>query len=100
MKIKKLNEYFDTRIGEEGLGMSYQDGFPKITKCCRCGRTARIGFVTQEKFDRSKKPEDQDFVCNLHKNQEDGKYWLHDLCSVAIYFCEDCLEPTAEYDQG
>ena len=99
MTLKKF-EYFETIIGEEGMYLTHQDNFGKTIKCCKCGGNARIGFVTQERFDKSKEPHEQDFVYNLHKNKEDDKYWLHDLCSVAIYFCEDCLEPTAEYNQG
>ena len=83
-------------IGEKGLDNSWQAKFPADTKCCKCGGNARIGFVAQEEGD------EKELVASLHSNEggDGGKYWLHDACAVAIYFCENCLEPTAEYNQG
>ena len=88
-------------LGEAGLDKSWQNGFPKETKCCRCEGMARIGFVAHEVNEESP------HVCDLHDNDykskknPDGKgYWLHDCCTVAIYFCRECLEPTALCDQA
>lgn len=86
---------FIVALGKEGLGNSYQNEFPPETKCCRCGGISRIGFVAMEEYDKESKA-----VCNLHLNKGKGNYWLHDLCAVAVYFCKDCLQPTALYNQG
>jgi hypothetical protein len=85
-----------TTIGENGLGKSWQKKFPKTTKCMACGGISRIGFVAHEGMDNDKGP----YVCDLHKNKGKGNLWLHDCCSVAVYFCRDCLLPTALYNQG
>ena len=81
--------------GKKGLMNSWQDDFPETTKCIHCKGSAFIAFVATE-F------EEDEYICDLHPNEgaEGGKYWLHDVCAVAIYFCEDCLEPTAEYNQA
>ena len=91
-------------IGEKGLEWSWQKEFPETTKCCYCGGTSRIGFVAHEGMDKDDKPvfprDYIQFVCDLHKNKGEGEFWLHDCCAVAVYFCRDCLEPTAIYNQG
>ncbi len=81
-------------IGEEGLKMSWQTKFSRTTECCKCGKTARIGFVAHEGSEKEK-----NYVCNLHENRK-GSMWLHDCCAVAVYFCKNCLETTALYNQG
>ena len=48
----------------------------------------------------SKTDNDGPFVCSLHLNEGKGGFWLHDCCAVAVYFCVDCLNPTALYNQG
>ena len=80
-------------LGEKGLKNSWQREFPSTTECCRCGGESRIGFVAQE-------DDEKEYVCDLHKNEGEGGYWLHDACAVAVYFCKDCLETTALYNQG
>jgi len=85
-----------TTIGKDGLTMSWQKKFPKTAKCCRCGGISRIGFVAHEGMVRDKGP----YVCGLHHNKGKGSLWLHDCCAVAVYFCRECLEPTALYNQG
>ena len=84
-------------MGKEGLEKTQQfEEFPEETKCCKCGGVARIGFVAHEGID-----EDVTFSeCLCSIDPEDGGYWLHDRCSVAVYFCGGCLEPTALYNQG
>ena len=85
-------------LGKEGLDCSWQDRFEENVKCIHCGAIARIAFVAHEGI--KKKPGKSDkFVCDLHNN-DDGKMWLHDFCAVAVYFCEECLEATAEYNQA
>lgn len=85
-------------LGEEGLVKTHQDTFPKIQECCRCSGKSRIGFVAHEGFDNY---DDQGMsVCDLHKNGGRGNFWLHDYCSVAVYFCKDCLQTTTLCNQG
>ena len=80
-------------IGEEGLVDSFQDDFPKTTECCKCKGEARIGFVAHE-FGIG------EYVCDLHDNGDKGDFWLHDACCVAVYFCKECLNPTALCNQA
>ncbi len=85
----------DVIVGNSGLEVSFQDFFEETEKCVHCGAVARIGFVAHE-FD-SESP----FVCQAHDNEKHGDgMWLHDACSVAVYFCTKCLEPTAKYTQA
>lgn len=86
----------EVTIGKEGLHMSWQEIFPEETECCRCKGPARIGFVAVERGDMT----DIKSVASLHENRGKGSYWLHDLCAVAVYFCRECLEPTALYNQA
>lgn len=83
-----------TEIGEKGLSLSWQQKFPKETKCVHCGKTARIGFVTKET-----KKDGTNTVSALHKNKED-EMWPHDAIAVAVYFCKECLETTSLYNQA
>jgi len=86
----------EVTIGKEGLEKTWQENFPETTECCRCNGISRIGFVAHEGMSPSKGP----FICELHANDGKGNYWLHDVCAVAVYFCKDCLETTALYNQG
>ena len=88
----------EVTIGKEGLGHTWQDEFPETTKCRRCKGVARIGFVAHEGM--SEHDTDGPFVCSLHDNEGAGGFWLHDCCAVAVYFCKECLKPTALYNQG
>jgi len=92
-------------LGEKGLHYTWQKKFDKETTCCRCGGKARIGFVAHEGMtgkDRQEIRDSNQYVCDLHPNEggENGDFWLHDCCVVAVYFCKKCLEPTALYNQG
>lgn len=93
-------------IGKEGLDKSWQNPFPEETKCCQCKGAARIGFVAHEGMDlrtrEASEPEvePERFVASLHVNEGKGAYWLHACCAVAVYFCRDCLKPTALYNQA
>ena len=82
-------------IGEKGLGWTWQRKFPKTTKCGRCGGTAQIGFVAHEGLD---KEDEQPKICSLHPKGRG--LWLHDCCAVAVYFCRECLNPEALFNQG
>lgn len=91
-------------LGEEGLDRSWQQDFPKETKCVHCNGIARIGGVAHEAFDPDDKPivprDKPQFICDLHQNGGKGDFWLHDCCAIALYFCKDCLEVTAIYNQA
>ncbi len=91
----------EVTIGEEGLTKTWQAKFLKETKCVHCDGDSRIGFVVHEGI-TEKLPNQPTVVgvCSLHPNEGKGGYWLHDYCAVAIYFCKECLFPTALYNQG
>ncbi len=84
----------ETKIGKEGLDLSYQGKFPKETECVHCKGKAKIAFTMIERFQENDK-----YISGLYKNKR-NKLWLHDCCAVAVYFCEDCLEPTALANQA
>ena len=85
-------------IGKEGLDASFQDIFSENVKCVHCGSTARIGFVAHEMEEKVIKEGGQ-YVSQLHDNKK-GSMWLHDACAVAVYFCTNCLDTTAVYNQA
>ena len=81
-------------IGEAGLNETWQAPFPEIAICVHCGGISRIGFVAHEGCGET------EYVSHLHENGGEGDFWLHDACCVAVYFCKDCLKPTALYNQA
>ena len=83
-------------IGQSGLTETYQGEFPDTAKCSRCGGESRHGFTVKEEFTESAK----EIIADLHPNEGKGGFWLHDCCAVAIYFCRECLQPTAIYNQA
>ena len=87
-------------IGNEGLDVSFQDVFSENVKCVHCGSMARIGFVAHE-MDEDEISEGKgiQYVCQLHDNEKEDM-WLHDACAVAVYFCTECLDTTAVYNQA
>lgn len=91
-------------LGSAGLEFTWQHfdkeerKFPETTSCVYCHGESRIGFVAHEGL-RGQDLEGP-FVCNLHSNGGKGDFWLHDACAVAIYFCRECLKPTALYNQA
>ena len=89
----------EVTIGKKGLNKTWQDKFPVTTNCCHCKGEARVGFVAHEGLSKTDHPP---HVCGLHPNKggSGGKFWLHDCCCVAVYFCSKCLEPTALYNQA
>ena len=91
-------------LGKDGLSKTWQSEFPETTDCCRCEGEARIGFVAYEGIGEDAKlvhpPKHIQLVADLHKNEGKGGFWLHDHCAVAVYFCQECLKPTALYNQA
>ena len=78
--------------GKKGCEYTWQDEFPEEVQCKKCpSGKARIAFVYHE--------QDEEFaLCKMR--QDDDKLWLHDYCSVAIYFCSDCLEASVLWNQA
>lgn len=97
---------FNVTIGKEGLSNSWQDNFPEVTECVHCKGESRIGFVAFEEplvvsKGSDERNEQETFIFHLHNNDPGGEgFWLHDCCAVAVYFCKNCLNPTALYNQG
>lgn len=97
-RLEEVLAAMEIKIGKEGLDSSWQREFPEETKCAHCGGMARIGFTGKE---HNQKGGYKSFICSLHKNDPKGEgFWLHDACSVAVYFCKECLKPTALYNQA
>ena len=91
----------EVTLGKEGLKKTWQEEFPQKIKCCKCKRDARIGFVAHEGLsEKLPNQPDEKYICSLHPNEGKGDYWLHDCCAVAVYFCKECLEVTAIYNQS
>jgi formate dehydrogenase maturation protein FdhE len=86
-------------LGPEGLPKSWQKEFEPETACIHCGGKSRIGFVAHEGMNGERLPY-RSYVCSLHPNEGKGNFWLHDVVAVAVYFCKECLEPTAKYTQA
>lgn len=87
-------------IGNEGLDITFQDPFSENVECVHCGSIARIGFVAHEMDeDVIEEGKGIQYVSQLHDNEK-GNMWLHDACSVAVYFCTKCLNTTAVYNQA
>lgn len=84
-------------IGKAGLKKTWQIPFPETIMCWHCEGNARIAFVAHEHLTKG---DTGPYVWGLHKNEGKGGYWLHDCCAVAVYFCCDCLEPAALYNQA
>lgn len=89
----------DVTIGSEGLTKTWQEKFPEETKCVHCDGDSRIAFVASEALSGVLTKESER-ICSLHKNEGKGGYWPHDCCAVAVYFCKECLQPTALFNQG
>ena len=84
-------------LGKTGLNETWQEPFPEITKCHKCGGEARIMFVGIE---NNKTGKAGDFICNLRENGGKGDYWVHDAIACAFYLCADCFEPIAILNQA
>ena len=82
-----------TYLGEEGLEATWQEPFPKTMKCNKCGGNCRIMFVAHEEIEK-------DYVCRLHDNMKDEKFWPHDAIACGVYLCEKCFEPNAIINQA
>ncbi len=78
--------------------LTFQAEFPETIKCHRCKKGhAKLAFVAHE---TQQKITDLAVCDILDTTGKKGGLWLHDRCAVAVYFCRDCLNPTALYNQG
>jgi hypothetical protein len=84
--------------GLDALKYSWQKDFQEVTPCCRCGGVARIAFVAHEGLTSV----DHDLLplYKMRPNNVPGDMWVHDRVAVAVYFCSNCLETTALYNQA
>lgn len=82
-------------LGEKGLDKTWQQDWDKEINCVHCGYDSRIAFVAIEK-------KEKEYICDLYDNEggKGGDYWVHDACAVAVYFCKNCLLPTALMNQA
>lgn len=85
-------------LGTEGLDRTWGEEFEETVECCRCKGVARIAFVAHEGIEAD--PLMKQFCCSLHPNEGEGGFWPRDCIAVAVYFCRECLEPTACYNQA
>lgn len=82
-------------LGEKGLKESWQDPFPKTTKCHKCKKRAKIMFVGIEEEYQIR------YICDLHKTTgKRGRLWLHDVMACAVYLCPFCFNATALINQA
>lgn len=88
-------------IGLKGVSKTWQDDFPDKV-ACSCGGKSLLAFVAHEGIDKDDKyKKGKKFVSGLlHTTGQKGGLWLHDACAVAVYFCRNCLQPTAKYNQA
>ncbi|MCK5607071.1 hypothetical protein KAR91_34625 [Candidatus Pacearchaeota archaeon] len=89
----------EVTIGSDGLTKTWQREFPEEVSCIHCKGISRVGFVASEALSGVLTTEEER-VCSLHENKGKGGYWLHDCCAVAVYFCKECLQPTALSNQA
>jgi hypothetical protein len=69
--------------------------FPETCTCGTCGGSnACMGMYASEDSTET------NTISKLYQNKgKAGSYWITGKCSIAIYFCKDCLAATAKYTQ-
>lgn len=77
--------------------LTWQNPFPDNTACVHCGSNARRALCAREDGAGGV---DNKYVCELHQNQQEGKFWPHDAIAYALYFCEQCAKSTSLYNQA
>lgn len=90
---------FDVILGEPGRKNSWQQEFPKETKCAYCDKKARFGFSVFERWKNKTYDPKEKFLCNLHQNEK-GNYWPHDVVAIGVYFCPKCYKTTSLDNQA
>jgi len=86
-------------LGKTGLNKTWQEPFPEVTKCHKCGGEARIMFVGFEE-DTGDDSISRKYICDLRENGGRGDYWVHDCIACAVYLCSDCFETVALLNQA
>ncbi len=87
----------EVTIGKEGLTKTWQAEFPETTKCNKCKKLARIGFVAHEGM--SENDRKAVHIC-LQRPIEESGLWPHDCTSFAIYICRKCMNGTVIWNQA
>jgi hypothetical protein len=82
--------------GATGLNETWQNPFSETIDCKKCKAEARIMFVAIE----NERPQEDGWICDLHENMKDDKYWPHDAVAAAVYLCTKCFEANAEINQA
>ena len=87
-----------THLGATNLKGAQRD-HSEIVNCEHCGQPARIAVVLTEEFDKPK-AEGGQYISGIHEYDEDN-YWIHDLCSIAVYVCtnSDCRKATTHIQE-
>ena len=85
------------KLGREGLNLTWQRNFPEEVSCVHCKGVSRIGFVA---FEDTEEGVSEPRICSLHDNEGQGGFWPHDCCAIAVYFCKECILPTAIFNQA
>jgi hypothetical protein len=91
-KVAKKISRFEYALGDKGLDeITWQQPFPDEVKCIHCGAKARPVFTLSD-----------DQIPELHENDMGGEegFWPHDSTAVTVYFCRECAEPTALFNQA
>jgi hypothetical protein len=91
--INKTKVYY----GEEGCIHTCQDHFLKEIRCEKCGAPARITMTVSEQIPEQHERDKIIYATDLY--HKDDRMWIHDICSVAIYFCPQCLHASVEWNQ-
>lgn len=94
---KKKEGGMKFKLGISAKDKTWQETFDEEVECAYCRGKAELAFVAYERFDGDVPP----YIYQQKKTTgKKGGLWLHDHCAVAVYFCRDCLKPTARYNQG
>jgi len=85
----------DITLGQESIHKTHQNSFRKEIFCSRCSGTSRIAFVAHEGIDSN-----PSYSISEYYNNEPNSMWVHDYVAVAVYFCTECLNADAKFNQA
>ena len=84
---KRDYRYLESQLKVE----TWQEPFPKTTKCVKCRKTAIIMLLIND---------DEGQICEQEIDRNVYKIWPHDCCAIALYMCTECGEITALWNQA
>jgi hypothetical protein len=95
--------FAESQVGEGGLGLTFQDDFPKTTTCAYCNGESLIAFVIAENGGLGTRTDQQRIdnpllVCDLAVTYK-GR-WAHDCAAFATYLCPNCMKATTLWNQA